>query len=142
MASIGKRSKFQVAKSRPIVFERDGGECVIVGSIWETIQPCAGILTVQHRVGRGAGGSALWDEPKHLLTMCVLHNVLAEQSAEFANYCQRNGVSVPRWAATQFDVQSIPVRYRDGWFLLSGGQRFPVSDQTAEAMITELYDLD
>lgn len=140
MASIGKRSKFQVAKSRPIVFERDGGVCVVSGTIWGTIQPCMGILTLQHRVGRGMGGSAKWDAPNCLVTMCVVHNGLIESSYEFRNYCERNGLSILRRIADRVDVASIPVRYSDGWYLLAGDSRFPIPDAAAEAVIAELYD--
>jgi hypothetical protein len=140
--SIGKRSKYQVAKSRPIVFERDQETCIVAGSIWETIQPCMGILTLQHRVGRGMGGSARWDAPNCLVTMCIIHNGLIESSYEFRNYCERNGLAIRRAVADRMDVASIPVRYSDGWFLLSGDSRFAISEATAEAVISELYDLD
>ena len=138
--SVGRRSKYQLAKSRPIVFERDNEQCVVRGTIWETIQPCMGVMTVQHRVGRGMGGSAKWDEPKHLVTMCVVHNGLIESSAEFRNYCERNGLSILRRVADRVDACSIPVRYADGWYLLSGTERYLVADQTAEAIIEELYE--
>lgn len=140
--SIGRRSKYQVAKSRPIVYERDHSECVVAGSIWQTVQPCGGILTLQHRVGRGMGGSAKYDAPNYLLTMCVVHNGLVESSYEFRNYCDRNGISIRRAVADRVDVASIPVRYVDGWYLLSGNTRFPIADSTAEAIISELYDFE
>lgn len=140
--SIGRKSKYQLAKSRPIVFERDQETCVVAGTIWETIQPCMGILTLQHRVGRGMGGSAKWDAPNCLVTMCVVHNGLIESSYEFRNFCERNGLSILRRVADRVDVASIPIRYADGWFLLSGNARFPISETTAEAVISDLYDLD
>jgi len=140
--SVGKRSKYQVAKSRPIVFQRDHETCVVSGTIWETIQPCMGILTLQHRVGRGMGGSAKWDAPNCLVTMCIVHNGLIESSHEFRNYCERNGLSIRRAVADRMDVASIPVRYSDGWFLLAGDSRYPISENTAEAVISDLYDLD
>ena len=140
--SVGRRSKYQVAKSRPIVFERDQETCVVAGTIWETIQPCMGILTLQHRVGRGMGGSAKWDAPNCLVTMCIIHNGLIESSYEFRNYCERNGLSILRRVADRVDVASIPVRYADGWFLLAGNSRYPISENTAEAVISDLYDLD
>jgi len=138
--SVGRRSKYQLAKSRPIVFERDQEQCIVAESIWGTIQPCMGILTLQHRVGRGMGGSAKWDAPNCLVTMCVVHNGLIESSYEFRNYCERNGISVLRRVADRVDVSSIPVRYRDGWFLLAGDSRFPIGEGTAEAIMADLYD--
>jgi hypothetical protein len=74
--------------------------------------------------------------------MCVIHNGLVESSHEFRNYCDRNGISIRRAVADRMDVASIPVRYSDGWFLLSGDSRFAISETTAEAVISELYDLD
>ena len=138
--SVGRKSKYQLAKSRPIVFERDQEQCIVAGSIWETIQPCMGVLTLQHRVGRGMGGSARWDAPNCLVLMCVQHNGLIESSYEFRNYCERNGLSIRRAVADRVDVASIPVRYSDGWFLLAGDSRFPIPEVTAEAIISDLYD--
>lgn len=138
--SVGKRSKYQVAKSRPIVFERDHETCIVSGTIWETIQPCMGIMTLQHRVGRGMGGSAKWDAPNCLVTMCVVHNTLIESSFEFRNYCERNGISILRRIADRMDISGIPVRYSDGWYLLAGNSRFPIPEATAEAVISDLYD--
>ena len=138
--SVGRRSKYQLVKSRPVVFERDQGRCVVSGTIWETIQPCMGVLTLQHRVGRGMGGSAKWDAPNCLLLMCVTHNGLVESSREFRLFCERNGLSILRRVADRVDVSSIPVRYADGWHLLAGDSRFPISEVTAEAVMSDLYD--
>ena len=138
--SVGRRSKYQLVKSRPVVFERDQGRCVVSGTIWETIQPCMGVLTLQHRVGRGMGGSAKWDAPNCLLLMCMTHNGLVESSREFRLFCERNGLSILRRVADRVDVSSIPVRYADGWFLLAGDLRFPISEATAEAVMSDLYD--
>ena len=88
------------------------------------------------------GGSAKYDAPNYLLTMCVVHNGLIESSYEFRNYCDRNGISIRRAVADRVDVASIPVRYVDGWYLLSGNTRFPIADSTAEAIISELYDFE
>lgn len=140
--SVGRRSKYQVAKSRPIVFARDQETCVVAGTIWETIQPCMGVLTLQHRVGRGMGGSAKWDAPNCLVTMCVVHNTLIESSYEFRSYCERNGLAIRRAVADRMDISGIPVRYSDGWYLLAGSSRFPIPEATAEAVISDLYDID
>lgn len=137
--SVGRRSKYQIAKSRPIVFQRDQETCIVAGTIWETIQPCMGVLTLQHRVGRGIGGSAKWDSPNCLLLMCVQHNSLVESSREFRLFCERNGFSILRRVADRTDVSRIPVRYSFGWHLLSGDGKYPISETTAETMMQEVY---
>lgn len=140
--SIGKRSRAQVAAIRQQVLDRDDHVCVVRGSIWSTVQPCGGALTIQHRVGRGMGGSAMFDAPSSLLAMCAVHNGLAEASAEFAKYCQRNGLSIPRRIAAQFPIGRIPARYVDGWHLLDGTKRFMIPDSVAEDLMAEIYGED
>ena len=110
---IGRRSKAQVARVRERVFERDGHECVV----FERASECAGGLTVQHRVGRGMGGSARLDGVENLVTMCAYHNALVESDALFRRLCVMRGYSVPRWAAGC--VGSIPVEFLQGWMLIS-----------------------
>lgn len=137
--SIGRRSRSNVSKSRPVVFRRDGRECVVAG-LWESVKwPCAGGLTVQHRRGRGMGGSAVWDEPDCLVAMCAAHNVLETADADFKKACLKFGWSVPRWVADQYAMSRIPVRYADGWWLLSGDGRYSISDNTAQTLIEEIY---
>lgn len=96
-------------------------------------------MGVQHRVGKGAGGSNLFDTPAHLVTMCNNHNRLVEDLAEFKNYCERNGISIRRHYATQHLISRIPIRYVDGWFLLDGGNRFAISETTANVLMEEIY---
>lgn len=137
--TIGKRSRSQVAKSRPEVFKRDRRECVVSG-LFEAIRwPCKGGLTVQHRRGKGMGGSALGDAPESLVTFCAFHNVLQTADADFARACVRYGWSVPRWVADQHSMSRLPVRYADGWFLLSGTERFSISEDTAQAVFEDVY---
>jgi len=137
--SIGKRSKAQVAVSRPIVYRRDS-RCCVVNGLFEAVRwPCAGGLTVQHRRGKGMGGSALGDDPKSLVVMCGFHNVLQTADATFADVCRQYGWSVPRFIADRNDLSRIPVKYVDGWFLLSGEDRFRVSDETASELMLEAY---
>jgi hypothetical protein len=137
--SIGRKSKSQVEKSRPIVYERDDRMCVVRESLWATLEPCKGSMTLQHRVGRGAGGSALYDAPAFLVCMCNHHNGLAESSAEFAKFCARNGYSLRRSLAEQHPISRVPIHYPDGWHLLSGDGRFAISSSTANELMEELY---
>jgi hypothetical protein len=135
--SIGKKSKAQVEKSRPIVYARDGKRCVVRGSIWES--SCGGSITLQHRVGRGDGGSALWDAPAFLVCMCWHHNELQPKDADFAEFCRINGWSLRRNYADQHPISRVPIRYPDGWQLLSGDGRFAISENTARELMEEIY---
>ena len=117
--SIGQRSRDQVDAIRPMVLLRDDYRCVVSGTPVGANSHCEGNVTMQHRVGRGAGGSAQYDGPAYLLTMCLRHNVLETSSAEFAAQCRENGWSISRNAIDQ-EPTTIPVLYRDGWYLLDG----------------------
>jgi len=139
MMSIGRKSRSNVSKSRPVVFRRDGRECVVAGLFEAVRWPCGGGLTVQHRRGRGMGGSALGDSPEALVSMCAVHNVLQTANPDFDRVCKRFGWSVPRWAADLHAMSRIPVRYADGWFLLSGDGRYSISYNTAQTLIEEIY---
>lgn len=138
--SHGTISRRNVAKHRRTVVDRDG-ECVVANSMWALLVKCGGGLTVQHRTGKGMGGSGVRDLFAHdLLTMCAVHNGLAESSAEFHETCVRAGWSVPRWAADQVGLDQIPVWYSStGWFLLRGDGRVHISEQQAQEAITRVY---
>jgi len=139
VVSVGKKSRASVARNRVKVFARDGFECVMAGSFWAVMQSCGGGATVQHRVGRGMGGSAKWDEPPYLVSMCYHHNALIESSAEFRNYCERNGISIRRAYMDRWRIEQIPIRYNDGWFLLSADRRVPITERLAIAVFEEMY---
>lgn len=138
--AIGKQSRAAMERSRANVYSRDGGTCVVQGTIWATLTPCGGSMTLQHRVTRGMGGSAKWDSEPYLLAMCAIHNSLEPASAEFRNFCERNGYSVPRWVAEQFPISRIPVHYPDGWFLLDGVSKYEVPENVALTLIEEIYE--
>jgi hypothetical protein len=135
--SIGKKSKAQVEKSRPIVYARDGKRCVVRGSVWAS--SCGGSMTLQHRVGRGSGGSALYDAPPFLVTMCAVHNGMAEIVPEFKEFCRVHGWALRRGYAEQHPISRVPIRYPDGWQLLSGEGRFAISETTARELMEEIY---
>ena len=108
------------AKTRRLVFERDGYECVHCGTTDEDV------LTLQHRANRGKGGSKLLDVPENLIVMCALSNQRLEQSAVFADFGRLMGWKLRRWQ----DPETIPVRYADGdfWYINSRGTRILAED--------------
>ena len=101
------------AKTRRLVFERDGHECVHCGTDYG--------LTIQHRANRGAGGSKLLDGPENLVVMCGLSNQRLESSAVFADFGRLMGWKIRRTD----DPETIPVRYASGdfWYINSRGTR-------------------
>jgi hypothetical protein len=133
--SVGRRSKAQVNKVREIVYKRDGHVCVVAHTAYGA--QCSDELTIQHRVTRGMGSSARFDEPKHLLSMCGYHNFLDTADSVFRDFCVARGYSVKRWAA--LDAGVIPVHYSDGWFLLHGDGRVEVSNVEASRLMKEVY---
>lgn len=115
--TIGQRSADAVNGRRDGIYLRDDYQCVIKGTPATFGEPCAGPITVQHRVNKGSGGSALFDSYAHLITMCWNHNILAERDADFAAACLANGWSIPR-RRRDIDVALVPVRYHSGFYLL------------------------
>lgn len=142
MVSIGKQAKAETNKAREAVYERDGNRCIVFGDRWQSIDACAGMLTIQHAVGRGMGSSAKYNHVDSLRTMCALHNVLDTSSANFHLWALRNGWTVKRWMADRYGLGIIPVHYVDGWFVLDGGQRHPITSDVALEAIEQLYGPD
>lgn len=136
--AVGRKSKAQVAKVRKLVFERDGDACVVSHTkYWAS---CTGELTIQHRIARGMGSSALVDEPKYLVSMCAYHNFLDASDAVFHKFCIEQGYSAPRWILNRHQINRLPVCYADGWYLLDGNERFEIPESTAKEMMSEIYD--
>ena len=92
------------ASIRKLVFQRDGDECVHCGTTEG--------LTLQHRAGRGMGGSKTLDGPENLIVMCALSNQRLESSAAFADLGRTMGWKIRR----SEDPESVPVRYASGDF--------------------------
>lgn len=123
------KSKDPSKRVRELVYRRDNGVCVA-----EDHSPCGGIMTVQHRVGRGMGGSGMpgINAPSNLIAMCYSHNLLIESSADFRDFALRNGWSIPRNWTPSLEPADIPVRYHDGPHLIDAdGNRSPVSEVIA-----------
>mgnify|MGYP006921413177 CR=1 FL=1 len=136
---LGKTSKKQVDKVRRDVFARDGEQCVVAGTNMRLVWPCAGVLTIQHRIGRGMGSSAKYDAPNSLLAFCAFHNQLETSDANFARYCRRYGWSVPRWVADREMMSRVPVYYGDAWYLLDSFYRFEIPESSALDLMNEVY---
>ena len=111
--TIGQTSKAQVEKNRPGVYQRDDFTCVVANSLWARLNPCNGTLTIQHAIGRGNGGSALYDGAECLRAMCSAHNDLQPANAYFGAECIWFGWSIER-NRRNHDPTQIPVRYPDG----------------------------
>lgn len=134
--TIGKRSAAQTNKLRQKVYDRDKHECVSKA----VYGPCDDVLTIQHRVGRGMGGSALYDgEAAFLIGFCLRHNVLETANADYGRICRELGWSVPRWAVDRWSITEIPVFYWDGWHYLVGLDRVPTTDKAARERMAEIY---
>ena len=87
---------------------RDNGGCVHCG---ETER-----LSIQHRAGRGMGGSKLLNRPSNLIVLCSDLNSRIESDAEVAEYARQNGWKITRWQDPDFE----PVWYatEGRWYLL------------------------
>jgi hypothetical protein len=116
------------ARDRAAVYNRDGHMCVLA-QVEHRFAACWGPLTLQHTVGRGAGGSKLFDTPDLLVTMCNGHNTLATSDAKFARFCMGRGLVRSRNSTR--DPRLVPVQYADGWFRLEDDQRVPLRDLEA-----------
>lgn len=84
-------------------------------------------ISTQHVLQRFLANASKWDQSQE------------EAAAEFAKFCTRNGFSVRRSIADQHPISRIPIRYPDGWQLLSGGGRFAISESTAQELMNEIY---
>ena len=125
------------AKTRRAVFDRDGEACVVSTSAWCAVWPCGGALTLQHRQGRGMGGSRRLDEVWNLIPMCAVHNQLETSDAVFHSVCVSQGWSVPRWSAIP-SARFVPV-WIGGWWLLGDVGRSGLNPVEVEARMREVY---
>ena len=137
--SIGKKSRKQVEAIRQTVYERDEHICVVHNSLWSMLVPCGGSLTIQHRVTRGMGGSAKYDEAPYLVTMCAIHNALEPASSEFRAFCERQGYSIRRGFEGQNPISRFPIKYPEAWYLLSGTTRHRIPEPVAYDLLNEIY---
>lgn len=126
-------------KWRKHVYRRDRDRCVACEYLFGRVSDDQ--LTLQHRVSRGMGGSARYDEtPAGLIAFCAGHNLAETAEAKFAGQCVENGWSVPRWVIDRgWPIETIPIRYVDGWFFLDGIERVAVTAEIARDRMLEIY---
>lgn len=84
---------------RRLVYARDNYRCAHCGR--------NDTLTIQHRAGRGMGGSKKADRLANLVTLCWQANVTLESDAEFARLGRDKGWKISRWD----DPEEVPVFY-------------------------------
>lgn len=95
-------------KVRQLVYDRDGRMCVSCGR--------DDMLTLQHRINRGMGGSNTRDGYENLVTMCSLENQRLEMIPDFAAIGIDNGWKLRSWE----DPLKVPVFFAfDGWYYLT-----------------------
>lgn len=87
---------------------RDGGACLHCG---ETER-----LSIQHRAGRGMGGSKSLNRASNLIVLCSDMNSRIESDADVAESAKRNGWKLERWQEPLLE----PVWYatEGRWYLL------------------------
>lgn len=124
-------------KTRRAVLDRDGEACVVSWSAWSAVWPCGGVLTMQHRRGRGMGGSKDADQVWNLIPMCAVHNQLEASDAVFHQVCASQGWSVPRWSGIP-SARFVPVWIK-GWWLLGDSGRSKLDPVEVESRMRELY---
>lgn len=111
-------------KVRDAVCARDPA-CIVAGVEGAArFGVCGGGRTLQHTVGKGMGGSKLFDTPNLLVTMCLTHNLLLTADAKFLAFGRNRGWVKDR--NSQHDPRLTPVLYADGWYRLVGDDRVPV----------------
>jgi len=129
-------------KWRKHVYRRDRDRCIACEYLFGRVSDDQ--LTLQHRVSRGMGGSARYDEtPAGLIAFCAGHNLAETAEAKFAGQCRDFGWSVPRWVVDRgWSLEMVPVRYADGWFALENLERVPLSEDLALDRMLEIYGPD
>lgn len=114
-------------RTRERVFERDGGMCAACGTTYG--------LTLQHRAGKGMGGSKAAERYSNYLSLCWSHNVDLESNADLAARgraygwkCRRNVLMTP----AETPVWYV---YEQAWFHLEDdGTRLKLPDWRQEEL--------
>lgn len=107
-------------KAKAVVDARDGGRCRRCG------HECGDNFSRQHRIARGAGGSAVLDRPSNLVTVCGsattgCHEWMESRRTDAALL----GYVLPK-LNPDIDPETEPLFTIDGWvLLLDDGQVIP-----------------
>lgn len=96
---------------RNAVYDRDGWVCVACGTLRD--------LTIHHRVNRGSGGSKMYDNYAHLLTICSPCNTAFESDAAYRELALVYGWKILRNTKPPIDPTKVAVKYAEGnWYFL------------------------
>jgi len=131
----GKRPQ-PSATLKAAVLSRDGFRCVIAGP------NCTGVATdLDHRAGRGAGGSEVLNQPECAVAACRSCNGGKEDAdGTYRRDLIARGVRVVKAATNEGTAdrcKALPVEYADGWYELLGFERFPVSKYEVYRMFAD-----
>ena len=110
-------------KTRNTVLARDDNLCVI-----RSIHCTVVATTVDHRAGRGMGGSSALNQPECLIAACWACNGVGKEDAVGAARQDliRRGIRVLKASTNTLTVlrcMETPVLYPDGWYVLVGAER-------------------
>ncbi len=111
------------SKVRTAIFERDKNRCVACLS--------PNNLTIQHRVGRGMGGSKKYDSPAFLITMCLECNTKLESDSVWAEIGRENGWKLSRNANPPVDPESILVKVGKRWYHIDNDYNIKEGEKSA-----------
>lgn len=104
---------------------RDGHVCAFHGPYCET-----DTLVPNHRANRGHGGRPSAMVLENLIWVDSALNGLIESDARWAREATRRGIKISSFARPA----DIPVRYADGWYLLTM-PRTPIRDDEAAELM-------
>lgn len=127
-----KSSRREMDAFREVVLARDGTTCQCCG-----VDVMHKLASIQHRIPRGAGGSALVNRPSNGVLVCgsattpgSCHNWMEHEERAIA---EAQGWLLPKCNA-DIDPEQEPILLFDGWHLLSDdGSRTPTPSPLLQA---------
>lgn len=107
-------------KARELIYARDDARCYHCGTTEG--------LGLQHRIGRGIGGSKLLNVPSNLLTFCNLTNTAMESDPVLAEHARAMGWKLRRGSEQALVVIPAYDSTDQQWFLLDDDYNRTVVD--------------